>query len=401
MSKQKNILFLSPIIPNTTGNGLAMRAGAILEALAKDHNVHLLVIPIADPNNPESIPDTIQEHCSSFYLSSIDLASRLLSHLPSTKRKQPHEWLYTSTKMVNNTAEFFNQIPFDHIHIFRLYLYPFAEPYIQKNPSAKTHLDLDDIESQSRQRSAALHPENQQLSREAAQYLALENSILAHCDKIYVCSKMDQELLSQRFEEKPALVPNTVRIPSPAEALETHDPFTFLFIGNLNHVPNREALLYFTTEILPCIRQKTEQSFKVKIAGRGHPKLLEPFLKEQEIGALGYVEEVNEAYVQSDALIAPLLSGGGTRIKILESFAHKTPVVATPIGAEGIEANNGEHLLLADNSENFAKHCVKLMEDSQYGKELAAAAYKQVTACYSQEILNKIIHDLTATDSSC
>ncbi len=64
--------------------------------------------------------------------------------------------------------------------------------------------------------------------------------------------------------------------------------------------------------------------------------------------------------------VVPVRYGGGTRVKILESFAHRVPVVSTRLGAEGLEVEDGVHLLLADGPEDFAAATVRLLRDPAF-----------------------------------
>jgi glycosyltransferase involved in cell wall biosynthesis len=73
-------------------------------------------------------------------------------------------------------------------------------------------------------------------------------------------------------------------------------------------------------------------------------------------------------------VIVPLRVGSGTRVKILEAFAHGVPVVSTTIGAEGLDVTAGEHLAIADTASGLARHCADLLADRARGDAMAAAA---------------------------
>ena len=88
-------------------------------------------------------------------------------------------------------------------------------------------------------------------------------------------------------------------------------------------------------------------------------------------------------YEWADLAVVPIAAGGGTRIKLLEAFAHGVPVVATTIGAEGIAAEHGAHLVIADAPEGFAAACCRVLSDPALAARLAAAARQLVEAAYS------------------
>ena len=76
----------------------------------------------------------------------------------------------------------------------------------------------------------------------------------------------------------------------------------------------------------------------------------------------------------ADLVMVPLRVGSGTRIKILEAFAHGVPVVSTTIGAEGLDVVAGEHLAVADTADGLARHCADLLTDRARSGAMAAAA---------------------------
>jgi glycosyltransferase involved in cell wall biosynthesis len=88
-------------------------------------------------------------------------------------------------------------------------------------------------------------------------------------------------------------------------------------------------------------------------------------------------------YEAADVAVVPVRAGGGTRIKILEAFAHGVPVVTTPLGAEGIAAVDGEHLLLAEDALGFARACLGVKETPALGAALAARAAALLDRRYS------------------
>ncbi|MEA2584608.1 MAG: polysaccharide biosynthesis protein PslH [Thermomicrobiales bacterium] len=74
-----------------------------------------------------------------------------------------------------------------------------------------------------------------------------------------------------------------------------------------------------------------------------------------------------------------------------EAFALRRPVVATTIGAEGIDARDGEHLLLADDPDEFAARCAQLIDEPGLGDRLAANAHALFSARYTLEALARLV----------
>jgi glycosyltransferase involved in cell wall biosynthesis len=110
-----------------------------------------------------------------------------------------------------------------------------------------------------------------------------------------------------------------------------------------------------------------------------------------EVELLGYVADLAAAYVESDVVIVPIRGGGGTRIKVLEAFSYRKPVISTSIGIEGIQVEHGTHLLIGDTPEDFGRHCLDLMRDPEREDALIQAALCLVKAEYSWEALRRIL----------
>ena len=99
------------------------------------------------------------------------------------------------------------------------------------------------------------------------------------------------------------------------------------------------------------------------------------------------VEDLADFYAAADAVVAPIRAGGGTRIKLLEAFAHRVPVVTTPLGAEGLDVRDGIHVLLAETPAELAAACRRLRDDPALGDRLRAAAARLVAERYEASLI--------------
>jgi glycosyltransferase involved in cell wall biosynthesis len=89
----------------------------------------------------------------------------------------------------------------------------------------------------------------------------------------------------------------------------------------------------------------------------------------------------------ADASLAPILAGGGTRIKIVEAFSYGLPVVSTTLGAEGLHVIPGVHAEIADTADAFAEACVRLMEHPAVRARLAEAGQALYSARFSPAVI--------------
>jgi len=169
-----------------------------------------------------------------------------------------------------------------------------------------------------------------------------------------------------------------------------------LFIGNMGYQPNADAALYFCTEILPLIRRRSADS-KLWIVGIG-PEASVRRLAGNGVFVTGGVPDVVPYYMRSKVCVVPLRAGSGTRLKILEAMALGRAVVSTSKGCEGLDVVDGEHILIADDSKEFAEQTVRLLTNNELRATIAARAREFVVASYDWDmIVEKLMNDLDGT----
>jgi len=123
------------------------------------------------------------------------------------------------------------------------------------------------------------------------------------------------------------------------------------------------------------------------IVGRLPPGVGVPELRDApEVSYLGGREDLAACYGEANAVVAPLRAGGGTRIKVLEAFSMARPVVTTPVGAEGIDAADGVHVLMGADAESLARQCVRLMEEPGLARSLVQSAEELYLRAYRPEV---------------
>jgi glycosyltransferase involved in cell wall biosynthesis len=198
----------------------------------------------------------------------------------------------------------------------------------------------------------------------------------------FACSDPDADEVGRRWGLNCAVVPNGAevdklgRLPARDEV-----PGRILFTGTMSYPPNAQAARWFATEVLNRIRERQPDA-TFTVVGR------DPSAEVRSLGSLpgvdvtGRVPDLRPWLAEAQVVVAPLLSGGGTKLKVVEAMAAGRPVAATSIGAEGIDGQHGEHLLVADGAEAFATAVADLLSDraraeriAERGKALAAARY--------------------------
>jgi glycosyltransferase involved in cell wall biosynthesis len=178
-------------------------------------------------------------------------------------------------------------------------------------------------------------------------------------------------------------LPNALPLPDPLPAPERGGPFTFLFIGTLGYYPNEDAIVYFCTQVLPLIRERAPREVRVIIAGSGATPALQQLVGTPGVELIGPVPDVATAYREAHAVVVPIRAGGGTRIKVLEAFSYRRPVIATSVGIEGIAAEPDQHYLRGDTPRELADQCLRLLDDPGLAERLADAAHALFTREYT------------------
>jgi glycosyltransferase involved in cell wall biosynthesis len=378
MSAKPSLLYISPVIPALTGNGLAMRAGTVLEVLAERYDVYLLVAPLYAPVTPR-LPEPLEKLCR-----------RAVIFFP---RPQRSRWL--------RPAVVWGDSRFDVVHVFRLAMAPFSKPYLRgffRRP--RRHLDLDDIESLTRRRIASLYRQNGASAMaaheesEAARCESLENEAFRSFDRVYVCSASDRGKLEGRTRAEVCVLPNAVRVPPALPARGGDGVFTFFFVGTLGYYPNEDGVRYLCAEIVPRLRELAGCNFVVNIAGTGASESLRRAANVPQVRFLGAVADLHPWYAQADAVVAPIRAGGGTRIKILEAFSYQRPVAATSTAMEGIEARAEEHVVIGDTAAAFAQQCARLMVDGELRDRLARNALALLLHSYTIPSLRRALDEM-------
>lgn len=266
---------------------------------------------------------------------------------------------------------------------------------------AKMIMDLDDLEflKSSRRRAVMSGQTNSSYQKLRA---VLNNTSLkryhqrfAKLDAVFACSRDDVKHLATTCGLNNAhVIPNTIDCDLykavPEAALD--GDLTILCCGNLDYEPNYDGLNWFITEVFPLVKAHL-RDVKLVIAGKTRDAARLKIKEAAGIEVHLNVPSVIPFYEGSSLVIAPLRIAGGTRLKILEAFACKRPVVSTTIGAEGLGVTDGYHCLLRDRPAEFALACFRLLQDKDRTRGLTGAAYLFVKKNYDVSVVDAKIQE--------
>ncbi len=409
MPAKPALLFVAPALPATAGNGLAMRLGVFLEAYGRRFQVTLVVVPAVGEPAGGPLPPFIQRHAHRVIVLSPDQVLhplfRLIARLrnPHVRRVAwraypwPQPLFYDPIGARELLAGLLGGQSFALVHASRSYMAPLVEPYLGKT---RCILDLDEDDGPTLRRIARLLRANGEdvraadLEADAEKFDRLTGEYLPRFDLSLVASEAEQAALGVRHGQAViGLVPNAIRPPPLAATMPDRRPMAaidFLMVGNLSYYPNADAAIFFCRDILPRLASAA-RPLSVVILGATPPPEVLALGERPGVTVLANMPDVTPYYAAARVAVVPIRAGGGSRIKILEAFAHGRPVVSTRIGAEGLSVVDGRHLLIADAADDFAAAAARLLADRALAGRLAQEARLLIDRRYGFELVARDI----------
>lgn len=186
---------------------------------------------------------------------------------------------------------------------------------------------------------------------------------------------------------KPVVIANGVDFGRVADVpADRARPGALLFTGTLTYPPNAEGALWLAGEVLPRLRS-ARPDLRLRIVGREPPPSVRRLGVDPAVTVTGWVDDLRPELARAAVVVAPLRSGGGTKLKVVEALAAGRPLVATPVAAEGIDVSDGEHLLIADSAQDFAAAVERLLGDPALAARLGVAGRERVRERYDWGLL--------------
>jgi glycosyltransferase involved in cell wall biosynthesis len=206
-----------------------------------------------------------------------------------------------------------------------------------------------------------------------------DHTVPAKCDFVATVSQNDKDRFIELGVQSDniSVVPNGIDLAKfdahPATSFHSlyHLPKStkvLVFHGAASYPPNASAIKFLASELLP---QLSKKGWQVALVIVGKSPI--DYVQQENVFFTGFVESVAPFLKGADLAICPLLSGGGTRLKILEYFAANIPVVATPSAVEGLPVSDKNHYILAERSEMISTLC-HLFENPNSTREMSNAA---------------------------
>jgi hypothetical protein len=239
----------------------------------------------------------------------------------------------------------------------------------------------------------ALRPWSKALaSRKAGQWRALYRAVARAVPTVLVCSELDRGRLAA---PNAMVVSNGYDPPErPVGRVRVGSPPTVTVQGYLDRPVMADAIRFLVRSVLPSLRQRVPD-VRLRLVGRASPAVRQ-LHDPPHIVVTGFVPDMAAELARSDVIAVPIRFAGGTRIKILEAFAHRIPVVSTTVGAEGIEAVAGRHMIVGDTPGSFADGCVELLTNESRRRSIVDEAERLLLERYRWSSIRETMTALAA-----
>lgn len=375
-----NILFLSRWFPYPPDNGSRIRIFNLLKSLSQRHNVSLLSF-VDQPPSPVQL-EALQLHCDAVETVSYrpfqpGRARALLGYLSP----RPRSVLDTfSPELQHKLRHLLDSRPFDVVIASQIDMALYAAPLT----GVRKIFEEIELTTLHEKFTHETHPLKKWRSRltwwKLTRYV---NELLPRFDACTVVSAPEKARLQTIVPgyNSITVVPNGVDTRQHVPGLAHPQPDTLIYSGALTYSANFDAVDYFLRQIFPLILAE-RPSVRLFVTGKLNGVPLDRLPKNENVTFTGYIDDIGPKIAASWVNVVPLRLGGGTRLKVLESLALGTPVVATPKGAEGLDLAPGRDWLPGQTPAEFAAAVLRLLSDPELRNSLSRAGRQAVEQKY-------------------
>lgn len=261
-------------------------------------------------------------------------------------------------------------------------------PLRRADPSLKIVLDMVDVYFIRLERECRV-TNDPRVAAEAQKYREVELRLARETDLVWCASSEDRKTMAREVPDiRIEVIPTIHPLHPRGKLFEEREHL--LFIGNLAHRPNADAVHHFLRNIFPLVKRSLPD-VKLYIVGDNVTPDIADYARE-DVQVLGYVPDVEPLYRSCRLMIVPLRYGAGIKGKLGESLSYGLPVVTTSIGAEGFGLVDGDEVLIADEPQAFASAIVRGYGQPDLWERLAEHGRRFIEKNFTPEVVAKVIN---------
>jgi glycosyltransferase involved in cell wall biosynthesis len=366
-----HILMLTPYLPYPPNSGGRSRTYNLVKHLHDDYRITLVCFGRPEEQAFDLSP--MRDLCELIVVDRAPSPGTLkAARLSLTSPRPVTMRLYHTPEMIRAIADVFKRHTIDLVHVESYYMLPnlpdpVGVPVLLSEPA------IEYVVWGRHARVAQPWYTRPAIYLEALKMRFWEPRAWSDATVVGVMSENDQAVVNRVTPGvKTALAPNGVDVDYfHIDPQVPRDNRTAIYLGDYKYFPNSDAVLYFAHEILPLIRPKRDD-FRLVLVGKDPPPELLALHNDANtpINVTGLVDDTRPYLQGSAVFVCPLRSGSGTRFKLLEALACGCPVVSTSVGAEGLNAVDGEHMLLRDTPQAFADAILRILDHPELGAQM-------------------------------
>ena len=233
--------------------------------------------------------------------------------------------------------------------------------------------------------------------KEAKRYRKIEKTLAQSSDVVWSASLEDKQVMEQVTDTRIEVVPTIHELRDCGKAFD--DRQDLLFIGNLAHRPNDDAVLFFMREVYPLLRQSLP-NLRLDIIGDNPSAAIKAY-ESEAVRIRGYVPDVEPCLRDARVFVAPLRFGAGIKGKVGEAMAHGIPVVTTSIGAEGFGLTHGLDVMIGDDPASFAGAIHQLYSQKDLWQRVADNSRLRIEQHFTPEVIAETINNSIREVAHC
>ena len=378
------ILLLSQVVPYPPDSGPKIKTYGVLRYLARRHEVHL--VSFVRSAGEEANARSLRDLCAS--ITTVPLRRSRLADVGYLARSLAtwRPFLIErddSQAMREAVAKVLGRHAFDAVHADQLPLAQFAVGLRVPLRVLDEHNAVWTIVRRAAEREGP-GPRRALAELEWRKLRAYEGTICRRFDRVMVVSEQDHAALVEAAgaDLPVAVIPIAVDTRDLAFAPRSAEARHVVSVATMYYPPNVDGVRWFATRVFPLVRREAPQTRFYVVGSRPPGQISRLASRDSGVVVTGYVADLEPVFRQSAVVVVPVHSGSGMRVKILEAFARGVPVVSTSVGVEGIDARDGEHLLVADEPAEFARAVIRLLAEPAEAARLARAGRELVEARY-------------------